>query len=157
MFQLGANALTDCEVIELVKHRHILAHQLEKAVDNMERGVGIRRAIVGEAGNFKDVFQDVPYRDFDYSKVHGACCENVVGFVPVPLGVAGPLLLDGELIHVPMATTEGCLVASTNRGSRALLSCGGVKSRVFGDGMYSFIGFSFQIIKNGFKCEICIM
>ena len=64
----------------------------------------------------------------------GACCENVIGYVPLPVGVAGPLLLDSRQVYVPMATTEGCLVASTNRGSRALQHQG-IRSRVVADGM----------------------
>jgi len=56
----------------------------------------------------------------NFMQVEGACCENVVGYMPVPVGIAGPLLLDGDKYMVPMATTEGCLVASTNRGCRAL-------------------------------------
>lgn len=64
----------------------------------------------------------------------GACCENVIGYMPVPVGYAGPLNLDGRELYVPMATTEGCLVASTNRGCRALKECG-VLSSIVGDGM----------------------
>lgn len=64
----------------------------------------------------------------------GACCENVIGYMPVPVGVAGPLLLDGKTYYVPMATTEGCLVASTNRGCRAVMTSG-IRSRVVADGM----------------------
>lgn len=52
----------------------------------------------------------------------------------VPLGAVGPLKLDGRDYMVPMATTEGCLIASTNRGCSALKT-NGVKSCITNDGM----------------------
>nr|KYP44324.1 3-hydroxy-3-methylglutaryl-coenzyme A reductase 1 [Cajanus cajan] len=58
-----------------------------------------------------------------------------VGYVQVPVGVAGPLLLDGVEYTVPMATTEGCLVASTNRGCKAIYVSGGASSVVLRDAM----------------------
>ena len=56
----------------------------------------------------------------------GACCENVVGYIPLPLGIAGPLKINGQLYPIPMATAEGTLVASTSRGCKALNAGGGV-------------------------------
>ncbi|RVW29493.1 3-hydroxy-3-methylglutaryl-coenzyme A reductase 1 [Vitis vinifera] len=50
-------------------------------------------------------------------------------------GDSGPLLLDGREYWVPMATTEGCLVASTNRGCKAIFTCGGASSMVLRDRM----------------------
>lgn len=60
--------------------------------------------------------------------------ENFAGVAQVPLGIAGPLRVDGEhargQFYVPLATTEGTLVASYNRGMRLLDACGGVKATV---------------------------
>nr|AAD20975.2 3-hydroxy-3-methylglutaryl coenzyme A reductase [Ips paraconfusus] len=131
---MGATALTDEEIILLIKNRHIAGYQIEKAVDNPERGVGIRRKILGRDLDAPKVLEGLPYRNYDYSLVMGACCENVIGYMPIPVGYAGPLVLDGKEIYVPMATTEGCLVASTNRGCRALKEAG-VTSRIVADGM----------------------
>jgi len=65
--------------------------------------------------------------------------ENFMGAVQVPLGLAGPLLVDGEHakgeFYVPMATSEGTLVASYNRGMRLLREAGGVKVSVVDDAM----------------------
>lgn len=58
-----------------------------------------------------------------------------VGYVQIPVGVAGPLLLDGLEYSVPMATTEGCLVASANRGCKAINVSGGANSMLLRDGM----------------------
>ncbi|XP_030763388.1 3-hydroxy-3-methylglutaryl-coenzyme A reductase-like [Sitophilus oryzae] len=130
----GAKELSDKEIIMLVDTKHIPAYNLEKAVQNPERGVKIRRKIVSNQMKQRSVFVNLPYRQYDYGKVMGACCENVIGYVPVPLGIAGPLLLDDKQYFIPMATTEGCLVASANRGCRALERTG-IKSRIVADGM----------------------
>ena len=131
----GTKHLLDTEIINLVEKKHIAGHQLEKALADPSRGVRVRRKIfMKNSSNLKRAMENLPYQHYDYSKVMGACCENVVGYMPVPVGVVGPLNLDNNNLHVPMATTEGCLVASTNRGCRALQSCG-VTSRVTYDGM----------------------
>jgi|SRR5579871_5059012 len=63
--------------------------------------------------------------------------ENPIGVAQVPLGVAGPLLVDGQhargLFYVPMATTEGALVRSYERGMVALTKAGGVQTALVAD------------------------
>jgi hydroxymethylglutaryl-CoA reductase (NADPH) len=62
-------------------------------------------------------------------------CENMIGVVQVPLGVAGPLTIrhrgvnasEDQKYYVPLATTEGALVASVNRGCRAIAESGGAR------------------------------
>jgi len=60
--------------------------------------------------------------------------ENPIGVTQMPLGLAGPLLVNGEHaqghFYVPMATTEGTLVASYSRGMRLLTASGGVKTTI---------------------------
>lgn len=77
-----------------------------------------------------DILRQPQTSEFKYDAVVGACCENVVGYVRLPVGLVGPLRLDGETIYVPMATTEGCLVASTSRGLSALAKSGGIRSKL---------------------------
>ena len=73
---------------------------------------------------------------FDPSTLQGNI-ENFTGVAQVPIGVAGPLLINGEHARgeflVPLATTEGTLVASYNRGMRLLTECGGVTTTVVDD------------------------
>lgn len=65
--------------------------------------------------------------------------ENFTGTAQVPVGFAGPLLINGEHAKgeflIPLATTEGTLVASYNRGMKVLNLSGGVTCSVIGDAM----------------------
>ncbi len=73
-------------------------------------------------------------------------CEQMFGHVPIPVGLAGPLNVhfsSGKTadIHLPLATTEGALVASVNRGCKALSLAGGVKLESIYHGMTRSIAF----------------
>jgi hydroxymethylglutaryl-CoA reductase (NADPH) len=84
---------------------------------------------------------------FDPSVVPGNI-ENFVGVAQVPIGLAGPLLVDGEHaqgdFYVPLATAEGTLVASYNRGMKLLRECGGIKTTVLDDAMQRAPSFIFE-------------
>lgn len=65
--------------------------------------------------------------------------ENFSGVAQIPLGFAGPMLVNGEFaqgeFYVPMATTEGTLVASYSRGMRLTREAGGIHTTVIKDSM----------------------
>jgi hydroxymethylglutaryl-CoA reductase (NADPH) len=65
--------------------------------------------------------------------------ENLIGAAQIPLGIAGPLRIEGEHARgdflIPLATTEGSLVASYSRGMKVLTLAGGVIATISGDAM----------------------
>lgn len=82
----------------------------------------------------------------DYASLAGNV-ENFMGVAQVPIGLAGPLLVDGEHAQgefwVPLATIEGTLVASYNRGMKVLREAGGVKTTILDDRMQRAPSFVF--------------
>lgn len=74
--------------------------------------------------------------------------ENFIGVAQIPVGLAGPLLINGEhakgQFYVPMATTEGTLIASYSRGMRVLRESGGVTVTVVDDAMQRAPVFIFE-------------
>jgi hydroxymethylglutaryl-CoA reductase (NADPH) len=136
----NAPSLTDEELIDLSLKGKIPGYALEKTLGDKTRAVKIRRGLVARTHATRETStllerSLLPYKDYNYDLVHGACCENVVGYLPLPLGVAGPILVDGQNYFLPMATTEGVLVASTSRGAKAINAGGGAITVVTGDGM----------------------
>ncbi|KAI4974995.1 hypothetical protein ZWY2020_048602 [Hordeum vulgare] len=123
----------DEEIVASVVAGKVPSYVLETRLGDCRRAAGLRREAVRRITGRQ--IEGLPLDGFDYASILGQCCELPVGYVQLPVGIAGPLLLDGQRFYVPMATTEGCLVASTNRGCKAIAESGGATSVVLRDAM----------------------
>ena len=74
--------------------------------------------------------------------------EHFIGTVKVPVGVAGPLRINGTHANgdyfVPLATTEAALVASYHRGSKLITAAGGASAMLLSEGVTRSPGFAFS-------------
>lgn len=140
--------LSNDEIAKLVLDLEVKDHELEKRLDPF-RAVTVRRLVAQHKlqsvhqSSDNTFLEDLPEGpSLDYSKVYGTNCEMVVGYVPLPVGMVGPLTLNGESIYFPMATTEGCLVASTQRGAKAISQ--------------GILGAQAQVVKDGITRAPCV-
>ena len=113
--------------------------------DYTHEAAATRRAFLEEHTDAS--LQHISRYSFDPALLPGNI-ENFTGVAQVPIGVAGPMLVDGEHaqgeFYVPLATAEGTLVASYNRGMRLLREAGGVKATVLDDRMQRAPAFLFE-------------
>jgi hydroxymethylglutaryl-CoA reductase (NADPH) len=77
--------------------------------------------------------------------------ENCIGAVRVPIGLAGPLRIEGGYAHgdyyLPLATTEAALVASYSRGAQLISEAGGCAALVLAEGIGRSPGFAFASLR----------
>lgn len=78
--------------------------------------------------------------------------ENFIGTVKVPVGIAGPMRVNGTHAcgdyYLPLATTEATLVASYNRGARLITEAGGCAAAVMAESVSRAPGFSFGTLRD---------
>ncbi|MFC7187315.1 hydroxymethylglutaryl-CoA reductase (NADPH) [Halorubrum yunnanense] len=127
---------TPASLAERVRDGEIRFHELEEHAD-ADIAAAARRRLVSETADADiDVLGEYA---FDAADAHGSNVENMIGAVQVPLGVAGPVAVDGGALdgerYLPLATTEGALVASINRGCSVVNDAGGATARVTKSGM----------------------
>ncbi|KAL2756680.1 hypothetical protein ACRALDRAFT_1062380 [Sodiomyces alcalophilus JCM 7366] len=135
-----AHEMTDDEVVAMSLRGKIPGYSLERTLKDFTRAVKVRRSIIAKTKATQGLTSKLdrsklPYEKYNWERVFGACCENVIGYMPLPVGVAGPLVIDGQSYFIPMATTEGVLVASASRGCKAINAGGGVITVLTNDGM----------------------
>ena len=117
----------------------------DKQDDYSERIIGERQSYVrSRTGN---TFDHVSRYSFEPQLTRGNI-ENFTGVAQVPLAVAGPLRVNGEHAQgefvIPLATTEGTLVASYSRGMKVLNLAGGVTCTMLYESMQRAPVFVFE-------------
>jgi hypothetical protein len=109
---INYSLLTDEEILSMIKSKQLSVHNLEKYFPLL-KAIYIRRLLLNEqiisTKNSSFSLDLLPYEHYDYSLVINQCCENVIGYVQLPVGYAGPLRIDNKYFYIPMATTEGIL------------------------------------------------
>lgn len=128
--------MEDQELIDKIVKREVKFHEVEKHVDARTATELRRRALEVLTGK---KLKNTASFSIDVERAMKANIENFIGVAQVPMGVAGPVQVKGDfangLYHIPLATTEGALVASVNRGCTAINKSGGAISFVIQDGM----------------------
>ncbi len=125
------------DLLTKVEKGELKLHELDKVLGDSNRATEVRRMFLERFTGVK--LDNVGKTVIDFNTVVGRNIENTIGAAQIPIGIAGPLRVIGDyangLYYIPLATTEGALVASVNRGAKIITEAGGARSKVINDGM----------------------
>lgn len=125
------------EIISKLLDGELKLYQIEGLSDSVDDAVDIRREFIERYSDTS--LENMSNYTLDMDNVFRKNIENPIGAVQIPVGVAGPIRINGKEAqgeyYVPLATSEGALVASVNRGCSAITASGGVNARVIHDQM----------------------
>ena len=125
------------EIIEKLLAGEMKLYQIDKFTNDHTEALDIRREFIEKYSNCE--LNQIANYTLDMELAFDKNIENPIGTVQIPIGVAGPVTINGEYakddFFVPLATYEGALIASINRGFSAITAAGGVNARVIGDKM----------------------
>lgn len=129
--------MTKEEIIEKLINGELKLHQIENHTDSVDEAVDIRRRFAEKISGAR--LHHLSHYALDLAEALKRNIENPIGAVQIPVGLAGPLQINGEHaqddFYVPLATSEGALVASVNRGCSAIKASGGAIVRIIDDKM----------------------
>ena len=122
-------------LVAAVRDGDLRLHELEQHADPDDATAARRRLLAAESGA---ELETIGAYAFDAADAEPNI-ENMLGAAQVPMGVVGPIAVDGGAVagerYLPLATTEGALVASVNRGCAAIRAAEGATARVLKNAM----------------------
>ncbi|WP_460126258.1 hydroxymethylglutaryl-CoA reductase (NADPH) [Stetteria hydrogenophila] len=125
------------EVVRKLERGELSFSRLEEELGNANLAAVARRLFLEKT--LRVNLSSIASTILDFEELYGRNIENPIGAVQIPLGVAGPLRVNGDYargdFYIPLATTEGALVAGVNRGCKAVTLSGGARVKVLRDGM----------------------
>ena len=125
------------EIIEKLLAGEMKLYHIDKYTQTATEALDIRREFIERYSDCK--LDQISNYTLDMELAFAKNIENPIGTIQVPIGVAGPVTINGEHakddFFIPLATSEGALLASVNRGCSAITAAGGVNARVIGDKM----------------------
>ncbi|HPR41040.1 MAG TPA: hydroxymethylglutaryl-CoA reductase (NADPH) [Candidatus Methanofastidiosa archaeon] len=128
--------MKDEEILQQLKEGKLKLYSLDKLLGS-NRATDIRRMFIEEVSGAQCT--QIAKNSFDFEKVCGKNAENTIGAAQIPMGIVGPIRVKGDHAdgdyYVPLATSEGALIASTNRGGSVITQSGGSVACVVGDRM----------------------
>jgi len=129
--------LTEKEILEKLDSGEIRIFEIEKYTDTANQATDIRRRYIENKTGVE--LNHISKYSIDMTDTSKKNIENPIGTVQVPVGVAGPLLIHNEdeeiETYIPLATTEGALLASINRGCSAIRRSGGCNVAILANQM----------------------
>ncbi|MGF7118101.1 hydroxymethylglutaryl-CoA reductase (NADPH) [Methanobacterium oryzae] len=125
------------EIIDKLINCEIKLHEIEKYTENIDEALSIRRKFAEEKSGAE--LKNISNYSINMEPVSKKNIENPIGVIQIPLGIAGPLKVNGDNakgdFYVPLATTEGALIASVNRGCSVISESGGATTKILDDKM----------------------
>ncbi|MDD1763546.1 MAG: 3-hydroxy-3-methylglutaryl-CoA reductase, partial [Methanobacteriaceae archaeon] len=125
------------EIVHKLLKGEIKLHQVENYTESVEEATQIRLMFAQKISGAE--IEHLSQYSIDMGEALKRNIENPIGAIQIPVGIAGPLTVKGEHaqgdFYVPLATSEGALVASVNRGCSVIKASGGVKVGIVADKM----------------------
>ncbi len=125
------------DIINKIVNGELKLHQIENYTETVNDAVEIRRNFAEQISGAS--LKHLSRHSLDLENAMKRNIENPIGAVQIPVGLVGPLQINGEHAQgdcfVPLATSEGALVASVNRGCSVSKAVGGVTVRIIQDKM----------------------